>query len=243
MRGTAWVMVACAVAALALIEPLGASPTPWAKLHRALHLPRLAPGVACPVTRIDRRLDWKHINIFGGSGIGRGPVYPGLGGSGGTAYARADDQYGGPWASGKVFWYVRPSYRGRVLAVIAWTGRSGWGSTVAGCLTANCVSSPGIASRGRGSRPGAAAFLQVSASSCPAATESRSTARPSAESLSSLSRFHSLSGYRSDRTRRTARADWTRRAERSRRSARPPGPVNVTYVISADTALPNAAQQ
>jgi hypothetical protein len=108
-------MAACAVAALALIEPLGASPTPWAKLHRALHLPRLAPGVACPVSRIDRRLDWKHINIFGGSGIGRGPVYPGLGRSGGTAYARPDDQYGGRWASGKVFWYVRPSYRGRVL--------------------------------------------------------------------------------------------------------------------------------
>jgi hypothetical protein len=26
-----------------------------------------------------------------------------------------DVQYGGPWAGGKVFWYVRPNYRGRVL--------------------------------------------------------------------------------------------------------------------------------
>jgi hypothetical protein len=115
MRRTASVMAALAVAALALIEPLGASPTPWAKLHRPLHLPRLAPGAACPVSRVDGRIAWKRVNIFGGSGIGRGPVYPGLGGSGGKAYARPDHQYGGPWASVKVFWYVRPSYRGRVL--------------------------------------------------------------------------------------------------------------------------------
>lgn len=109
------VAVACALlAALAAIQPGGAS-DPWAKLHRPLHLSRLAPGAACPVSRVDQRLDWKRINIFGGSGIGRGPVYPGLGGSAGTAYARPDDQYGGPWASGKVFWYVRPNYRGRVL--------------------------------------------------------------------------------------------------------------------------------
>jgi hypothetical protein len=26
-----------------------------------------------------------------------------------------DVQYGGPWTGGKVFWYVRPNYRGRVL--------------------------------------------------------------------------------------------------------------------------------
>jgi hypothetical protein len=101
--------------ALTLIEPVGADPTSWAKLHRPLHLSRLAPGAACPVSRIDRRIDWKRINIFGGSGIGRGPVYPGLGGSGGMLYATPDVQYGGPWAGGKVFWYVRPSYRGRVL--------------------------------------------------------------------------------------------------------------------------------
>ena len=108
-------VVACAVAALALVGPLGASPTPWTKLHRQLHLPRLAPGAACPISRIDRRIDWKRINIFGDSGIGRGPVYPGLGSSGGRLTATRDVQYGGPWAGGKLFWYVRPSYRGRVL--------------------------------------------------------------------------------------------------------------------------------
>ncbi len=106
---------ACALfVALAVIQPVGAS-DPWAKLHRSLHLPRVAPGAACPVSRVDQRVDSKRINIFGGSGIGRGPVYPGLGGSGGHLYALPDDQYGGPWAGGKVFWYVRPSYRGRVL--------------------------------------------------------------------------------------------------------------------------------
>ena len=29
--------------------------------------------------------------------------------------ATPDGQYGGPWAGGKVFWYVRPGYQGRVL--------------------------------------------------------------------------------------------------------------------------------
>jgi hypothetical protein len=108
------VLAALLVAAVAVIEPLGASTTPWARLHRPLHLPRPAPGAACPVSPVDPRVDWARINIFGGSGIGRGPVYPGLGGSGGRLYARPD-RFGGPWADGKVFWYVRPSYRGRVL--------------------------------------------------------------------------------------------------------------------------------
>jgi hypothetical protein len=106
---------ACALlAAVAGIQPVGASDS-WGKLHRPLHLPLLAPGAACPVSPIDRRVGWSHINIFGGSGIGRGPVYPGLGGSRGVLYATPDTQYGGPWAGGKVFWYVRRTYRGRVL--------------------------------------------------------------------------------------------------------------------------------
>ena len=100
--------------AVALI-PAGSAPVTWKKLHRPLHLPRLAPGAPCPVSRIDQRVDWERISIFGGSGIGRGPVYPGLGASGGALTASPDVEYGGPWAGGKVFWYVRPSYRGRVL--------------------------------------------------------------------------------------------------------------------------------
>jgi hypothetical protein len=109
-------MIALVAAVLASVAPLGASSTtPWPRLHRPLHLPRLAPGAACPVSRVDPRVDWSRTHIFGGSGIGRGPVYPGLGASGGIVDATPDVQYGGPWAGGKVFWYVRPSYRGRVL--------------------------------------------------------------------------------------------------------------------------------
>jgi hypothetical protein len=80
-----------------------------------MHLPRVARGARCPVSRVDRRVDWEPINIFGKSGTGRGPVYPGLGATGGRLTATPDTQYGGPWAGGKVFWYVKPSYRGRVL--------------------------------------------------------------------------------------------------------------------------------
>jgi hypothetical protein len=108
-------MAARCGAALALVGPLGASPTPWAKLHRPLHLPRIAPGAVCPVSRVDPRIDWERVKFPGSPGIGRGPVYPGLGSTGGRLTARPDLQYGGPWAGEKVFWYVRPSYRGRVL--------------------------------------------------------------------------------------------------------------------------------
>jgi hypothetical protein len=88
----------------------------WTALHRPLHLPRLAPGAMCPVSRVDSRVDWNRVNIFGGSGIGRGPVYPGLGAPP-TALLEAvpDEQYGGPWGGQKVFWYVLSRYRGRVL--------------------------------------------------------------------------------------------------------------------------------
>ena len=100
--------------ALALSQSIGASDV-WRKLHRPLHLPPLAAGTACPVSKVDQRINWKPINILGGTGIGPGPVYPGLGGSGGHANVTPDTQYGGPWLGGKVFWYVRPSYRGPVL--------------------------------------------------------------------------------------------------------------------------------
>lgn len=81
---------------------------PWQPLHRPLHLPSLAAGDACPVSRVDRRVDWTRANIFGGSGIGRGPAYPGLGGSRGRFTTRPDTS-DAPWFGGKIFWYVRPS--------------------------------------------------------------------------------------------------------------------------------------
>src|SRR5213082_2090576 len=103
MRRTGLVQVVLLLTTLTFVPPLGASQTPWQKLHRPLHLPRLAPGAACPVSQVDRRIDWERVRIFGGSGIGRGPVYPGLGGSGGHLDATPDEQFGGSWAGGKVF--------------------------------------------------------------------------------------------------------------------------------------------
>jgi hypothetical protein len=109
-------LVTCAVVLLTAFVALqeATAGNGWRRLHRPLHLPQLAPGDTCPVSAVDPRIDWAAINIFGGSGIGRGPVYPATG-----PYSELtvgpDTQYGGPWLSTKVFWYIRPSYRGPVL--------------------------------------------------------------------------------------------------------------------------------
>jgi hypothetical protein len=115
MRRTTLVTVILLAFAVTSVDRLDAHPTSWAKLHRPLRLYRLPPGAACPVSRVDPRVDWERINIFGGSGIGRGPVYPALGGSHGRMNATRDVRYGGLWAAGKVFWYARSSYQGRIL--------------------------------------------------------------------------------------------------------------------------------
>jgi hypothetical protein len=103
-----------AVAVLASSAGAGAADG-WTALHRPFHLPRVSAGGACPVSRVDQRVNWDRANTFGGPGIGRGPVYPGLVSSAGRLDATPDQQYGGPWGGQKVFWYVKPSYRGRVL--------------------------------------------------------------------------------------------------------------------------------
>jgi hypothetical protein len=84
--------------------------SPWAALERPLHLPKVNGD--CPVSAVDPHVDWDKANIFGGSGLGRGPAYPGLGGQGDFI---ANQPLHGGWSSGKLFWYVLPSYRGRVL--------------------------------------------------------------------------------------------------------------------------------
>jgi hypothetical protein len=75
----------------------------------------VAAGSPCPVSGIDRRVDWRRAHIFGRTGIGPGPVYAGLGFQDGRLRATADTQYGGRWFGEKVFWYVLPGYRGPVL--------------------------------------------------------------------------------------------------------------------------------
>jgi hypothetical protein len=102
------------LAGLGVPTRLDSPPDPWAPLRRPLALPRLEPGAPCPVSPVDASVAWEAAHIFGGSGVGPGPVYPGLG----TApflNAPADTQFGGPWHGQKVFWYVTPAYRGPVL--------------------------------------------------------------------------------------------------------------------------------
>ena len=78
-----------------LVLKPGGTTEPSRKRHRPLRLPEPATEDACPVSPVDRRAG-KSINTFSGSGIGRGPVYPGLGSSGGhfTTTKRSSD---GPW--------------------------------------------------------------------------------------------------------------------------------------------------
>ncbi len=67
------------------------------------------------MSRVDPEVDWRGAHIFGVSGVGPGPVYPGLGYQHGRLLAGRDVQFGGRWSGEKVFWYVRPGYRGPVL--------------------------------------------------------------------------------------------------------------------------------
>jgi hypothetical protein len=100
--------------ALVLIQPAGGARVGWRKLHRPLHLPQVAQGAPCPVSSVDARIDWASLDIFGGSGIGRGPAYPATGPTA-QLTVQTDTQFGGPWLTTKLFWYVRPRYRGPVL--------------------------------------------------------------------------------------------------------------------------------
>jgi hypothetical protein len=107
-------VLALLLCAIVLVSPAAAGrDDQWTSLRRPLHLPKVAAGARCPTSHVDRRVPWKRINIFGGSGIGRGPVYPGLPSA--FLMATRDQQFGGPWFGGKVFWYVAPLYRGPVL--------------------------------------------------------------------------------------------------------------------------------
>jgi len=102
-----------AAAAATAVDP-GSRDT-WEPLRRPLHLPKLAAGATCPVSRPDPRVDWDRTRMFGGPGIGRGPVYPGLGAHSGLLWATRYGFSGSPWFGDKVFWYVLPSYQGPAL--------------------------------------------------------------------------------------------------------------------------------
>lgn len=101
-------------ASLVLVETASAGPT-WRELHRPLDLPVVSAGEACPISPVDPRVDWEETNIFGGSGTGPGPVYPGLGYPPVGELTTTPDNRREGWFSSKVFWYAKPSYRGKAL--------------------------------------------------------------------------------------------------------------------------------
>jgi hypothetical protein len=88
----------------------------WRSLHRPLHIPRIDPGTACPLsapTSVDlgqegtRRLP------------GRGPAYPTLNHDGTLFFfyppLPTQEFFGSEWSGQKVLWWVSGRYHGPVL--------------------------------------------------------------------------------------------------------------------------------
>jgi hypothetical protein len=87
--------------------------TDWQALHRPLHLPTLAAGHRCPVSRLAPEITEENRTI---GAIGPGPVYPILGPSATLDVRYRPEEWGrGPWGGQKVFWFVHPDYGGPVL--------------------------------------------------------------------------------------------------------------------------------
>ena len=100
------------------LTPAGSAPGPWARLHRPLHLPIVAPGASCPVSGIGR-INFAKYGV--GKGIGPGPAYPiGFAQPGSIMQFSYPPDPLGPfagslWSGAKVLWFVAPRYRGPVL--------------------------------------------------------------------------------------------------------------------------------
>jgi len=87
-----------------------------AGLRRPLHLPRVAEGAGCPVSRS------RSLGGFVGPGLGDGPIYPVGLDAGGVLHFRyappssGTNLFGGSrWGGQKVLWVGAASYRGPVL--------------------------------------------------------------------------------------------------------------------------------
>jgi hypothetical protein len=116
------------LAALGVIQPVS-TPGPWARLHRPLHLPTVAPGAACPVSGVGR-INFARYGV--GRGIGPGPAYPIGFAQPGSALQftyppdPASEFAGSLWSGQKVLWFVAPRYRGPVLVRGGRLDYSGW---------------------------------------------------------------------------------------------------------------------
>jgi hypothetical protein len=117
MAGKPAALASALLASLALTQTGGAA-GPWAKLHRPLHLPKVAPGASCPVSRV-ARVDFEKYGVA--KGIGPGPAYPiGFTQPGSRLQFPyppdpAGEFAGSSWSGTKVLWFVTPRYRGPVL--------------------------------------------------------------------------------------------------------------------------------
>src|SRR6266536_803385 len=80
----------------------------------ALVLGASAAGAHCSVSAVDTRFDFGKYGV--GEGIGRGPVYPILGGGVLTLVSGPGTEFAGSaWRGQKTLWFVSPRYRGPVL--------------------------------------------------------------------------------------------------------------------------------
>lgn len=89
----------------------------WKTLRRPFHLPKIAPGAACPVSA-KSRVD------LGANGVwmlpGRGPAHPNFGSANALEFywpplPTQQDFYGSGWGGNKVLWWVAGTYTGPVL--------------------------------------------------------------------------------------------------------------------------------
>ena len=83
----------------------------WERLHRPLHLPRLAAGEPCPRTKSVRAVP----QIV--AALGRGPAYPTVGSRVGIAYLgpHSDTAHLDGWYFHKTIWTVEATYQGPLL--------------------------------------------------------------------------------------------------------------------------------
>jgi hypothetical protein len=107
-------LVALSALLVALVAAVSSAPAggdEWSPLYRPLRLPAVAAGAACPVSRVDRGVDWLGSGV--GVGVGPGPVYPILGAS--SSVTVFEREGWGSWRGQKVLWFVHQRYRGNVL--------------------------------------------------------------------------------------------------------------------------------
>jgi hypothetical protein len=90
------------------------SDDPFARLRRPLHVPRIAAGARCPVSRLHT------VSPAFGRALGPGPVYPiGFDTSSTVSFEYPPppgSQFAGSgWGGQKILWVARPTYRGPIL--------------------------------------------------------------------------------------------------------------------------------